>query len=50
MAVWRATAGSAEGFAAFDAWSKKNPSKYNARTTAEKWAAYFKSPPTRIPR
>jgi hypothetical protein len=47
MAVWRATGGSAEGFAAFDAWSKKSP-KYNARTTAEKWATLFKSPPTHI--
>jgi hypothetical protein len=47
MATWRATGGSAEGFAAFDAWSKKSP-KYNARTTAEKWAVLFKSPPTQI--
>jgi AAA domain/Primase C terminal 2 (PriCT-2)/Bifunctional DNA primase/polymerase, N-terminal len=48
MAVWRATAGSEAGRAAWDAWSKKNPAKYDARNTAEKWAAYFKSPPTRI--
>jgi hypothetical protein len=47
MATWRATGGSAEGFAAFDAWSKKSP-KYNAHTTAEKWAVLFKSPPTQI--
>jgi hypothetical protein len=47
MAVWRATAGSGVGFAAFDAWSKKSP-KYNAHTTAQKWAAFFKSPPTQI--
>jgi Virulence-associated protein E/Primase C terminal 2 (PriCT-2)/Bifunctional DNA primase/polymerase, N-terminal len=47
MAVWRATAGSGESFAAFDAWSKKSP-KYNAHTTAQKWAAFFKSPPTQI--
>jgi hypothetical protein len=47
MAVWRATGGSGAGFAAWDEWSKKSP-KYNARTTAQKWAAFFKSPPTRI--
>jgi hypothetical protein len=47
MATWRATGGSAEGFAAFDAWSKKSP-KYMARTTAEKWAAFFKCPPNQI--
>jgi hypothetical protein len=47
MATWRATGGAAEGFAAFDAWSKK-PSKYNARNTAERWAHYFESPPTLI--
>lgn len=47
MATWRATGGAAEGFAAFDAWSKKSP-KYDACVTAQKWAAYFKSPPTEI--
>jgi hypothetical protein len=47
MAVWRATGGSAEGFAAWDEWSKKSP-KYNAYNTAQKWAAFFKSSPTRI--
>jgi hypothetical protein len=47
MAVWRATGGSAEGFAAWDAWSRKSP-KYNADNTAKKWAAFFKSPPTKI--
>jgi RecA-family ATPase len=47
MAVWRATSGSGAGLAAFDAWSKTSP-KYDARVTAEKWAAYFKSPPTQI--
>src|SRR5262249_2172192 len=47
MATWRATGGSAAGFEAFHAWSKKSP-KYDARTTAEKWAAFFKSPPTHI--
>src|SRR5262249_3358448 len=47
MAVWRATGGSAEGFTLVDAWSAKSP-KYNARTTAEKWAVLFKSPPTQV--
>jgi predicted P-loop ATPase len=47
MAVWRATGGSADGFTAWDTWSKKSP-KYDARNTAQKWAAFFKSPPTKI--
>ena len=47
MATWRATGGSAEGFAAFDAWSRKS-SKHDAGATAKKWSAYFKSPPTHI--
>jgi hypothetical protein len=47
MATWRATGGSAEGFAAFDTWSRKYP-KYSAEDTAAKWAALFKSPPTHI--
>jgi hypothetical protein len=47
MATWRATAGSTEGLAAFDAWSKKSP-KYDADTTRKKWTTYFKSPPTHI--
>jgi hypothetical protein len=47
MATWRATGGSGEGFAVWDAWSKKSP-KYDARNTALKWAAFFKSPPTKI--
>jgi hypothetical protein len=47
MATWAATNGSADGLAAFDAWSKKS-AKYNARATAQKWATLFKSPPTRI--
>jgi hypothetical protein len=47
MACWRATGGAAEGFTAFDAWSSKSP-KYDARITAEKWVAYFRSPPTQI--
>jgi hypothetical protein len=47
MATWRATLGSQEGFAAFDAWSRKSP-KYDADTTAAKWAEYFKYPPLRV--
>jgi hypothetical protein len=47
MATWLATGGSAIGFAAFDTWSRKSL-KYDAGTTAAKWAAYFKSPPTKI--
>jgi hypothetical protein len=45
MAVWRATGG--RGLAAFDEWSKKSK-KHDAQQTAEKWATYFKSPPTEI--
>jgi hypothetical protein len=45
MATWRASGGA--GFAIFDAWSQKC-GKYNARKTAEKWAEYFKYPPTQI--
>jgi hypothetical protein len=47
MATWRATGGSAEGFAAFDAWSRKSP-KYDAEQTAKKWSVLFTSPPTHI--
>jgi hypothetical protein len=47
MAVFRASGGSAEGFAAWDRWSSKSP-KYDADYTARKWAAFFKSPPTKI--
>jgi hypothetical protein len=47
MAIFAASAGSEEGFAAFDAFSQKSK-KYDARTTAEKWRAYKRSPPTRI--
>jgi hypothetical protein len=47
MACWRATGGSEEGFAAFDAWSQKS-SKYDAATTRERWAHLHRSPPTSI--
>ena len=45
MAVWRASSGT--GFAVFDEWSRKSL-KYNAHKTREKWADYFKYPPTEI--
>jgi putative DNA primase/helicase len=48
MAVWRATGGDGAGFAAFDAWSQKAAGKYDARTTAERWAHFFTSPPNQI--
>ena len=35
------------GFEAFDGYSQRAPDKYNIKIkTADKWAAYFKSPPT----
>jgi hypothetical protein len=45
MAIWRASGGA--GFSVFDTWSQKC-GKYDARKTAEKWAEYFKCPPTQI--
>jgi len=47
MATWRATSGADAAFAAFDAWSKKSR-KYDADNTAQKWAAYSRSPPTQV--
>jgi len=47
MAIFRATGGSAEGFAIFDDWSRKS-SKYDADNTEEAWAEITRSPPTRI--
>jgi hypothetical protein len=47
MALWRATAGSGEGFTIFDNHSKRY-SGYNAKDTADRWRAYAKSPPTKI--
>ena len=47
MAVWRATDGVEEGFAAFDTWSRKFE-KYNAADTREQWLRYFKYPPTGV--
>jgi hypothetical protein len=48
MAVFRATGGSAEGFAAWDRWSQKNATKYDSNNTAQKWAAFSRSPPSKI--
>ena len=47
MATWRATGGSDDGLAAFDAWSRKS-NKYDADATAERWRHYFRSPPDEI--
>jgi putative DNA primase/helicase len=48
MAVWRASGGSAEGFAAFDKWSRKWSEKYDPDETAYKWRRLHQSPPDRI--
>ena len=48
MAVWGATGGSAEGFAAFDSWSQKNEAKYSAEGTRKGWEEISNSPPDRI--
>jgi putative DNA primase/helicase len=47
LATWRATAGSEEGFEAFDKWSQKSR-KHNAGTTRKTWQDIGRSPPTRI--
>jgi putative DNA primase/helicase len=47
MATWRATGGSAEGFAIFDEWSQKS-AKYDESNTKEAWDQITRSPPTRI--
>jgi hypothetical protein len=47
MAIWRATGGSADGFAIFDEWSRKS-GKYDAANTEQAWAQITRSPPTRI--
>jgi hypothetical protein len=46
MALWCASNG--QGFDAFDAWSKKNSTKYDERTTKLRWNHYYQSPPSRI--
>ena len=47
MATWGATRGSEEGFAAFDAWSRKWVG-YDEANTRKAWEQLTKSPPTRI--
>jgi hypothetical protein len=47
MACWRATGGSAEGFAIFDQWSQRSK-KYDAEETLARWEHYATSPPSRI--
>jgi len=47
MAIWRASGGSAEGFEAFNEWSKKSP-KYDAEETEFRWRHYSQSPPDQI--
>jgi putative DNA primase/helicase len=45
MAAWRATGGSADGFAAWDAWSAKHD-RFDAQTNADRWEHFASSPPT----
>jgi hypothetical protein len=47
MAIWRATAGSAEGLVSFEEWSKKS-GKYDADNTRKAWQEITRSPPDRI--
>tara|TARA_R110001592_G_scaffold7065_6_gene39739 strand:- start:44780 stop:46564 length:1785 start_codon:yes stop_codon:yes gene_type:complete len=47
MATFSASAGSSDGFVAFDQWSQKSQ-KYDAGVTSERWTHYFTSPPNRI--
>jgi len=49
MALYRATAGSEEGFKIFDKWCQKNGVKYNAKYTRYSWfRRYVTSPPRGI--
>jgi hypothetical protein len=48
MAAFRATGGSDAGFQAFDDWSRKWPSGYDAEYTRQRWEAFQRSPPNRI--
>jgi putative DNA primase/helicase len=48
MAFFRASDGGEAGFAAFDAWSRKDAGKYDGATTRARWEHYRTSPPTRI--
>ncbi len=47
MASWAATSGSADGLAAWLAWSSLHPS-YDERHARERWNNYTKSPPSKI--
>ena len=47
MAVWRASSASAEGFAAWLAWSAKS-TKHQEVACLERWQHWFRSPPDRI--
>jgi hypothetical protein len=47
MAVWRATGGAEEGFAAFAKWSDKS-AKSDPKKTRARWDRYVSSPPTQI--
>jgi hypothetical protein len=47
MAAYAATGGSAEGFAAFDAWSQRSE-QYDAGETEARWRHFAASPPSRI--
>lgn len=47
MATWRATGGSAAGYAAFAAWSSTNP-KYDPADCHARWHHYSTSPPTEL--
>lgn len=47
LALFRATAGSDDGLAVFHAWSSKSK-KYKLQVTADRWADYKTSPPTKI--
>ena len=47
MAFWRASAGSAEGFAAFNRWSQKAV-KHDAEAAKARWHHFATSPPEKI--
>jgi putative DNA primase/helicase len=47
MAVWRASGGTEEGFAAFTKWSDKS-AKSDPQRTRARWDHYASSPPTQI--
>lgn len=47
MAIWAATAGSDAGFVIWDNWLRRS-GRYNSATTAARWTAMGRSPPTNI--